>query len=125
MNKLRLISVCLAMLPALSACDSFGDVGVMSIRAGTFDWCGKANIGDLVDNFFSEPKWKVIDGLDGNRYVNLTGGISYNDSPAGALVQFSYPDSDERFEITAFEINGQGQNVLMIGELVGKMCEEY
>lgn len=125
MKKIRFISLCLATLPLLSGCDTFGDAGIMSIKTGTFDWCGKATIGDLVDNFFADPKWEVIDGQDGNRYVNLTGGISYYDRPARALVQFSYPDSNERFEIAAFEINGEGTSELMIGQLVGKMCEEY
>lgn len=121
MKKLFLLTTTLFFLVSCST-----DPTINRIQEGTFNDCSKATIGDLVDNFFSNPKWEAIEATDGNNYVNLSGGMTYLDEPVDALVQFTAPMTDyASFEIAAFELNGIPQNVFMISGLVIAMCDEY
>jgi hypothetical protein len=77
----------------------------------------------MVDSYFSNPKWEEIVGADDGRdYVNITGGISYSDEPAEAVLQFKI--RGDRFMVNALEIDGEGQNELIILGLLNLMCEE-
>ena len=114
----------LSSLFFLQACSQ--DPTIERIKGGTFNECDKATIGDLVDNFFSSPSWKAIDATDGKNYVNLTGGMTYDERSVDALVQFTAPMYDNAgFEINAFEMNNHPQNGFMVRSLVTAMCDEY
>ena len=63
----------LSSLFFLQACSQ--DPTIERIKGGTFNECGKATIGDLVDNFFSSPSWEAIDATDGKNYVEGDVGV--------------------------------------------------
>tara|TARA_B100000579_G_C22009953_1_gene479017 strand:+ start:68 stop:433 length:366 start_codon:yes stop_codon:yes gene_type:complete len=121
---MKKIIFAMAAILILQACGQ--DQSIQIIKNGSFNACGKANIGDLVNNFFDGPSWTAIESVDGRKYVNLEGEMTYDEIPADALVQFTAPLTEyASFEINAFEINGVGQNQFMIGALVSAMCDEY
>ena len=109
----------------LQSCSPFEDVTVARIKEGSFNACSEATIGELANNFFSNPKWEAIVASDGLSYVNLTGGMTFDNAPVNALVQFTAPMQDYGdFEINAFELNEIPQNAFMITGLVNIMCKE-
>ena len=101
------------------------DQHVLSIRGGHFNSypAPNVNIGTITDRYFSNPRWESIIGTDGNRYVNMTGGFSYLNSPATAKIQFRLY-SDGSFILRAFEINGEPQSDFMIVVLIEDMYDE-
>ena len=109
----------------LQSCSPFEDVTITRIKDGSFNACSDATIGDLANNFLSNPKWEAIIATDGLSYVKLTGGMTLDGDPVDALVQFTAPMKDYAdFGINAFELNEIPQNAFMISELVNVMCEE-
>jgi len=106
------------MLVTFMSCDD-GNIGL--VKYGSLDMC-EFTVGEMVDNYFLNPKWEEIVGDDGRNYVNITGGISYLDEPTEALLQFKI--REERFMVNALEINGEGQNEFIILGLLNSMCEE-
>ncbi len=88
----------------LQSCDVFDDPGTQRVKGGSFNECNSISVEKLSSNFFSNPEWAAIQAADGNKYINLSGGMTY-------------------FEIVAFEMNGIPQNQLMINGLVKSMCE--
>ena len=115
MKKLLYI---LVVVITFISCDS-GNIDL--VRYGSLDLC-EFTVGEMVDSYFSDPKWEEIVGDDGRNYVNITGGISYSDEPAQAVLQFKI--RDDRFMVNALEIDGEGQNELIILGLLNSMCEE-
>ncbi len=108
----------------LQSCSPFEDETITRIKDGSFNDCDSRTIGQLAENFFSNPEWEAIVASDGLSYVNLTGGITYDGLAADALVQFTAPMEDySDFDINAFELNEIPQNAFMIIGLVTAMCE--
>ena len=115
--------LCVVLL--VQSCGGFDDFGVQRVKGGSFNECSTINIETLADNYFSSPSWLAIKAADGTRYINLSGGMTFNDNPVDGLVQFSYPKEDyDSFEIVAFEMNDIPQNDFMISGLVTSMCDE-
>jgi hypothetical protein len=82
-------------------------------------WNGSSKtIGEGANGFMSDPKFEG--GFsDGNKFfVSLKGGISYQDKPVQALVQFVFEP-----EMGYVEIDGESKTRLMGNVLVKKMCE--
>jgi len=122
---MKKLSFTLIAIFILQSCSPFEDVTVARIKEGSFNACSEATIGELANNFFSNPKWEAIVASDGLSYVNLTGGMTFDNAPVDALVQFTAPMQDYGdFEINAFELNEIPQNAFMITGLVNIMCKE-
>jgi hypothetical protein len=101
------------------------DPAVHAVRAGTLDAYPDITLGEALENFMSDAKWESGKANDGQTYVNIKGGILYQEKPATALVQFRLDTMGSRFEPNAFEINGLPQpNILMYHALVTKAYEE-
>ena len=95
-----------------------------SIKEGYFDSCKSGTVEELVDGYFDKPEWESFVSPDDNKYhLNVSGGITYNNLPAKALLQFEI-NKDKTWKINAFEIDGEPQNELMIASIVSNMCEE-
>jgi hypothetical protein len=95
-----------------------------TIKKGYFDSCRKYNVETLINGFFANPKWESFISPDDDKYhLNVSGQIMYDNAPANAIVQFEIHD-DERWQINAFEINGEPQEDFMIAGLVDEMCVE-
>ena len=117
----RLTSLCLSALTLLilSGC---GDPDADRVKHGTLGSCPNTTVGEMAESFMSSPSWQSLTADDGKKYVNLSGGITFQDKPVDALVQFSL--EGDAFEFNAFELNGIPQNALIAGALIQKMCEE-
>lgn len=95
-----------------------------SIKQGYFDNCKKATVEKLVGNFFENPKWESFMATDDKYHCNVSGRITYDNQPVKATIQFEILE-DERWQINAFEINGEPQQDAMIESLVTEMCKAY
>ena len=93
-----------------------------TIKQGHFDACPKHNVEKLVTSFFANPKWESFVSPDDDKYhLNASGQIMYDNETVNALIQFEMV-GDERWQINAFEINGEPQNEFMVAELINEMC---
>lgn len=115
---MRNLSYLLIIVITFISCDSSN---VSLVRDGVMDIC-EFTVGEMVDGYFSNPKWEEIVGDDGRDYVNITGGISYLEEPAEVLLQFKI--RGDRFMVNALEIDGEGQNDLIVLGLLNLMCED-
>ena len=104
---------------SLSGCE---DPDADSVSQGTLGSCPDTTVGKMAESFMSSPSWESITADDGKKYVNLSGGISFQDKPVDAKVQFSL-NEDNTFVFNAFELNGIPQNTLIANALLEKMCE--
>jgi hypothetical protein len=100
---------------------SCGSGNIDLVKYGTMDLC-EFTVGEMVDSYFSNPKWEEIVSDDNRSYVNITGVLRLSDEPVVATLQFKI--RDDRFMVNALEVDGEGQNELIILDLLNSMCEE-
>ncbi len=94
------------------------------IKEGSFDSCPNQSVETLVNSFFKNPKWEsFVSPEDDKFHLNASGQILYGNKKVNALIQFEIINED-RWQINAFEINGEPQDDYMIEELIAEMCEE-
>jgi len=111
--------IVLLIFTTLVGCKSEMD---KTIKQGYFDACKKHNVETLVTSFFANPKWESFVSPDDNKYhLNASGQIMYDNQTVNAVIQFEM-EGDDRWQINAFEINGEAQNELMVAELINEMC---
>lgn len=100
---------------------------IKTIKESYFDNYPSMTIGKAVDNFFSKPKWSAglpeDNSLHGYMLVNCKGGITYDDKPVDAEIQFLLYSETGAFELNAFELNGIPQSQYMIISLLSAMYE--
>ena len=97
---------------------------VYEVKEGAFDFCPNQTVGDMVDNYMGYPTWEAFVADDGNTYVNVVGDVMYNNRNVDAALQFILY-ADDTFGVNALEFNGQGQNQIMIDNLLEEMCSTY
>jgi hypothetical protein len=78
---------------------------VESIKNGTLNFYPSKILGEALDDFMDDIKWESSEE-DGVTYVTVTGGVTYNDEPATALIRYVIND-DETFGFDAIEVNGE------------------
>jgi len=111
--------IVLIIVSALVGCKSEMD---KTIKQGYFDACKKHNVETLVTSFFANPKWESYVSPEDDKYhLNASGQIMYDNKTVNALIQFEM-EGDDRWQINAFEINGEAQDELMVAELINEMC---
>lgn len=91
-----------------------GDKYVQLVRDGTLAAYPQMTVGEAFDDFLSNPKWESIRSDDEARFVNVTGGIIYDDEDAEIVVQFIVDEENESFQYYACEINNIPQNNLVV-----------
>lgn len=100
---------------------------IKTIKESYFDNYPSMTIGKAVDNFFSKAKWSAglpeDNALRGYMLVNCKGGITYDDKPVDAEIQFLLHSETGAFELNAFELNGIPQSQYMIMSLLSAMYE--
>jgi hypothetical protein len=94
---------------------------IKSVKNGSLELCPSATVGEMADAFLSNPSWRDFESTGSGKVVELTGGLSYDDSPATALIQFTFDGGN--FETAYLGINGQDQNLIVLSALLQKMCE--
>lgn len=116
--RLAYISPLLLIVLSLTGCF---DPNADTVRTGTLHSCPNTTVGKMAESFMDDPSWKSLTADDGKKYVNLSGGILFNEKPVDALIQFLLND-DLSFEFNAFELNGIPQGELIASALLEKMC---
>jgi len=111
----------LFILFLISACGEAPEV--ILVKKGQLDSCESKTVEQMVDGFMDSARWSNLVADDGNSYVNIKGGITYENKPGEALIQFKIL-SGGRFQFNALEINDTPQNALVAGILLRAMCGE-
>ena len=88
------------------------------------NFCPQVTVKEMVNNYVQSPKWEAIVATDGEDYVNIKGGITYDGMTADMLLQFKVDTNSDSFEVNAFEINGIPQYEYMTFALLEDMCNE-
>lgn len=120
MKKLRLMFAA-SLVTLLVGCGSDSTVDI--VRSGSLDGCPDKTVGQMATGFMASPKWQSLVAQDGQTYVNLTGGITFDNKPATALVQFLVNTNTQRFQLNALEINGSPTSQFVALVMLDKMCE--
>lgn len=101
---------------------SCGGDSISLVQNGSFDSCEGITVGEMVNDYFADPSWEAIVADDDRTYVNVTGGITFAEEPATALLQFKI--RDDQFMVNALEINGEGMEEFVILLMIEDMCSE-
>lgn len=102
------VAVILLVVIAVSSMSSGGesDKYVQMVKDGTFDAYPQMTVGKAFDCFLDAPKWESGLSENNERFVNVKGGISYDDEKAEILIQFIVDEKAGSFQYNACEING-------------------
>ena len=94
------------------------DNNISIVRNGYLGLNQTISVGQAFESFFSNPEWEEIEAENGNQYVNLTGGMTINQKPVNAKLQFRvFPDT-RTFKYQALTIDGVEQNDAMATNLI-------
>ena len=107
------IVLVLAVMVTLSS-GGRGDKYVQLVRDGTLEAYPQMTVGEAFNGFLSNPKWESVRSDDEVRFVNVSGGIIYDDEEAEIVVQFIVDEENESFQYYACEINNIPQNNLVV-----------
>lgn len=91
-----------------------GDKYVQLVRDGTLAAYPQMTVGEAFNGFLSNPKWESVRSDDEVRFVNVSGGIIYDDEDAEIVVQFIVDGENKSFQYYACEINNIPQNNLVV-----------
>ena len=94
------------------------------VQNGVMNFCPQVTVKEMVNNYVQSPKWEAILATDGEDYVNIKGGITYDGMAADMLLQYKVDTNSDSFEVNAFEINGIPQYEYMTFALLEDMCNE-
>ena len=93
---------------------------VTSVKGGVLTSYPNKTVEQMVDKYFSYPKWEAIVATDRNTYVNITGKISYDNKNVNVLMQYKV-NTDNSFELKALEFDGVPQNLIVYNALIESM----
>lgn len=94
------------------------------VKTGRLDAHPDYTVGEAFDAFFSDVNWYTFDGADGNTYVNVSGGFTYNGNPAQGTIQFRLQEGN-RFQLAAYVRDGKDQSWNALGALINSIYAEY
>lgn len=119
---IELVVACILLVAAIAYAVSFsggrGDKYVQMVRGGILNGYPQKTVGEAFDDFLDNPKWESGVSEDGERFVNVKGGILYLNKEAELAVQFFVDEKNEAFQYNACEINGVPQNNLIFWGLL-------
>ena len=76
------------------------------------------------DSFLANPKWEHIISEDGNHYVNISGGMTYDGESVQLSLQYLLDIDKKYYEFQAMELNDIPQNLLMYNQLISVVFED-
>ena len=111
---------------ATSAIEDFSNLdletpGVSIVKNGSLNDCPYATLDEMADAFMSTPYWSDFISDTGGTVVELSGGITYDQIPVTALIQFDVFGIE--FEANYLSLNGVDQNQAVLLELLTLMCD--
>jgi hypothetical protein len=74
-------------------------------------------MGQAVQKIMKAPSWKSFIGTDGNRYVQVEGTISFNNTPTYSILQFIIV-RENTYMIHALSVDGVIQNQSSIDQFL-------
>jgi hypothetical protein len=120
-NKYFITLLIIASMFIVNGCDDTREVKM--IKEGKLESCPNATVNQMVDGFIGSPSWESNETAEGQKFVNITGRITYSEKEVDALIQFFIDPDKGTFNFNAFEINELPQNNLLAMGLLEKMCE--
>ncbi|MBS0207577.1 MAG: DUF4339 domain-containing protein [Planctomycetes bacterium] len=108
---------------AMRGCSQSTNTDIQMVKTGSLETHPGIAMGPLVNSFLGHAKWSSGTTSKGQRYVNVTGDMTFQGKKVRGLIQFLV--TDDNFEFYAFEMNGIPQNDLMTAALIAKMYEEF
>lgn len=96
---------------------------VKIIKQSKLELCQTATIEEMVNSFMSNPSWKSDIADTGEKFVNISGDITYIDKPVKGVLQFIFSKNNNSFQYNAFKMNGIVQDNLIANELLVEMCK--
>lgn len=119
MKKTFLILALTCALPVQAGW--FDSQEVKAAKGARLNACPNVTLEQMVDSFLASPSWASFEA-EGRSFVNIEGGLEFNEKPVKGLIQFELFE-DDSLNINAFEMNEIAQNQLMTMGLIDKMCE--
>jgi hypothetical protein len=93
------------------------------VKNGSLQIAPDKTVEELVNGFMGNPTWESGVTTEGDKFVNVTGNITFHGKEVEAVLQFEVDKNNKNFSIRACEFNGIPQsNFMMIG-LLTKMAE--
>ena len=121
--KLKLPALLTISSLLFAGCSST-DSRISIVQESSVQGCPQSNIKEMVDNFVDRPKWSAFVAEDDNDYVELQGGITYDDQPVDMVLQYKVDTKNESWEFAYIGLNDISQNLFMYGALIEAMCDE-
>lgn len=119
---MKIISYITPLIFTVSAHASiFESTEVKQVKASAFNLCSAHTFDDVVNGFFSNPRWQSGVSEDGDTFVNVKGGMLYMEKEVSAQIQFLIEDN--MIEFNALEFNEIPQNQLVASSLFHAMCQ--
>lgn len=95
---------------------------VLLVKNGSFTDHPEKSIGNAFQEFFGSPTWKYFDGETGEKVVEFTGRMMYQDAEVKARLQFLIHE-DDTFEVGALSFNDVPQNQLTTNQVLEAVFE--
>jgi len=92
------------------------------VKNGKLSMCPDYTVGEMVEGFYSSPKWEDGTAEGGGKFVNAIGGMTFQEKSVEGTIQFMVNVEKGAFQFNAFEMNGIPQNRLLAIALLKKMC---
>lgn len=94
---------------------------VQMVKGGILENYPHKTLGEAIEGFVGNPRWKSIEAEDGFTYVNIRGEISFHDKPVTMTLQYKLDGNS--FYFNALEFNDIPQNSFMYFALIEKIYE--
>jgi hypothetical protein len=96
------------------------DTDVRAVQSGRLENCSERPVGEMLESFLTEPKWRSVRRADGSGFVNCRGGLVYEGKPA--IAEFQFRDAGGSISLVSLEIDGQPQSQMTQAALMRRMC---
>lgn len=108
---------------AVTVNSSSFDPNIEMIQGSYLDGFPNKTIGDAANEFFKGAKWSSGTSEGGTDFVNVEGDIMYFNTVVHAVLQFVILGDGSKFQVNAFEINGEPQPDLIRIAVISAMFE--
>ncbi|EAS76772.1 hypothetical protein V12G01_07743 [Vibrio alginolyticus 12G01] len=78
-------------------------------------------VGEMVDAYFTDAKWKASKAKSGRLFVNVEGDVNYRNQEQHAFMQFEV--DGEEFWLNVLKLNGRQQSNMMMRSFANHMCD--
>lgn len=80
-----------------------------------------SEVGEMVDAFFDDAKWKASKTKSGRIFVNVEGAVDFRNQAQRALMQFEVAGNE--FWLNVLKLDGRQQSNMMMRSFANHMCD--